>query len=227
METLNACIKGNMVKALIGINALLLVAIVALKNAPKENSDPAPRATVPRVQPAAAVDPQALRARLQLHARSGLSYARKNRLSTNVAFLIDMSRHSGSKRFFIYDLGADSLLASGLVAHGSCNQDFLEDAVFSRIPDCGCSAIGRYKVGYSYAGQFGTAFKLHGLDSSNRTAFERFIVLHAYDCVPDREIAPEYLCNSRGCPMVSPEFLKTASAYIRREKKPILLWIYN
>ncbi|RYY98958.1 MAG: hypothetical protein EOO11_06465 [Chitinophagaceae bacterium] len=100
-------------------------------------------------------------------------------------------------------------------------------APFSSEPGCGCSSLGRYKVGYAYNGSFGKAFKLHGLDASNRTAYARFVVLHAYRCVPDEELYPAALCNSLGCPMLSHKFLETAAGYIRREKKPVLLWIYQ
>ncbi|RYY40240.1 MAG: peptidase [Chitinophagaceae bacterium] len=215
-----------MVKTLIAANALLLVSAFAIWKG-RDNGEPKAAQAPAKVPTHTAADAAAIRSRLRGAASAALPYARRHGLSADVAFLLDMSLHSGRKRFFIYNLRADSVLASGLVAHGSCNEEFLEEAVFSKVVACGCSAVGRYKIGQVYPGRFGTAYKLHGLDSSNRTAFARYIVLHAYDCVPDREIAPEYLCNSRGCPMVSYAFLKTASGYIRQQKKPILLWIYK
>jgi hypothetical protein len=117
-------------------------------------------------------------------------------------------------------------MASGLAAHGSCNTAFLEQAKFSNAPGCGCSAIGKYKIGYSYKGRFGKAYKLFGLDNTNSKSFDRNIVLHAYKCIPDKEIYPQPVCNSLGCPMVSYEFLETAAAFIDESKKPLLLWIF-
>jgi hypothetical protein len=171
--------------------------------------------------------PEAEKARLRLHAKGAAGYARRNGFSPRVGFLVDMRQHSGRNRFFIYDLQADTVLASGLVAHGSCNMGWLTEASFGNEPGCGCTSVGRYKVGYPYKGRFGTAYKLYGLDSSNSNAFRRFVVLHAYDCIPDVEIYPRNICNSLGCPMVSYQFLETTSRYIRKEKRPILMWVYN
>lgn len=153
-------------------------------------------------------------------------YLKQAGFSTHYVFLIDMSLPSGQNRFFIYDLQKSSVAYAGLVAHGSCNTAYLPQPRFSNEPDCGCSSIGRYKIGYAYNGRFGKAYKLFGLDSSNANAFKRAIVLHAYDCVPDVEITSP-LCNSLGCPMVSYKFLDTAARIIEASAKPVLLWIYK
>lgn len=153
-------------------------------------------------------------------------YIKKNKLNNQYCFLIDMSLPSNKKRMFVYHLQNDSLVSSGLVAHGSCNTIFLKDAQFSNTPECGCSALGKYKIGYKYNGQFGEAYKLYGLDSSNSNAFKRFIVLHSYSCVPNEETNYP-ICNSLGCPMVAPKFLDEIQVYISKNKEPILLWIFN
>lgn len=155
------------------------------------------------------------------------SYASQHGCSTQYCFLIDMNIPSGKKRFFVYDIQKDTIVAAGLVAHGSCNKDFLREASFSNTPGCGCSSVGKFKVGYPYKGRFGSSFKLFGLDSTNSNAYERNVVLHPYDCVPDSESYPYPICNSLGCPMVSYKFLNQLSEMITQSKKPILLWIYN
>lgn len=99
--------------------------------------------------------------RLQSKVSKAKTFVQRSGFSTHYAFFIDMSLPSGKKRFFVYDLEADTILRSGLVAHGSCRSRFLEEAVFSNVPECGCSSVGKYKIGYAYEGQFGTAFKLH------------------------------------------------------------------
>lgn len=166
-------------------------------------------------------------AKLKKQAARGKAYAQSQKLSTQYGFLIDMSQPSGRYRFFVYDFKRDSILEKGLVAHGSCNMDYLEAAQYSNTPESGCSSLGKYKVSYSYKGQFGKAYKLNGLDSSNSKAFNRFVVLHAYDCVPNNEVYPQPICNSLGCPMVSYDFLAKLSGYIDKSSKPILLWIYQ
>ena len=107
-----------------------------------------------------------------------------------------MGLPSGKNRFFIYDLQKDSIVHSGVVAHGNCRSGFLKDPLISNVPECGYSSVGKYKIGYAYEGQFGKAFKLHGLDSSNSNAVKRIIVLHAYGVCGRRNLSSVYLQQS-------------------------------
>ena len=141
--------------------------------------------------------------------------------------MADMSIASGKNRFFVYDLEKDSVLLEGLVAHGSCDKGFQQYPAFSNTPDCGCTSFGKYKIGSSYNGKFGLAYKLYGLDTSNSNAFTRTIVLHSYTCVPEQETDPIPICNSRGCPMVSPGLLNQLKPIINKSNSPVLLWIYE
>ena len=145
-------------------------------------------------------------------------YCKSHLYSTSFACILDMNQHSGKKRFYVYDFEKDTIVSAGLVAHGSCNEYYLSKAKFSNIVGCGCSAYGRYKIGNSYPGRFGKAYKLYGLDTSNNNAFERKLVLHTYDCVPDEASYPQPICNSLGCTMVSYSFLKKVSNYIDKTK---------
>jgi hypothetical protein len=147
--------------------------------------------------------------------------------NTHLCFLADMRLPSGKNRFFVCDLDKDSLILSGLVAHGCGGSTFSATPTFSNVNGSSCTALGRYRVGYPYQGQFGRAYKLYGLDSSNDQAFARNIVLHSYAAVPAAETNPYPICNSRGCPMVSPAFFQQLQALIDGSKKPILLWIFD
>jgi hypothetical protein len=155
------------------------------------------------------------------------NYAIQNDLSTEYCFLIDMSLPSGRNRFFIYDLKKNSIINSGLVSHGSCNETFLARPKFSNESKSGCSSLGKFKVGEFYTGKYGKSFRLYGLDNCNSNAFKRAVVIHGYDCVPDEEIYPRVLCNSLGCVMVSYNFFDKVSRIIRKADKPIVLWIYQ
>ena len=187
-----------------------------------------PNKTVAIVKPGVKKnDHQQLLERLDIKADQAVVFCTKKKYNTNVCFLIDMKQPSGKKRFFIYDLNKRTIMYAGMVAHGSCNTSFLVDSKFDNTPGCGCSSIGKYKVGQKYNGQLGTAYKLHGLDSSNANAFKRFVVLHAYQCVPDFETYPLPICNSLGCPMVSHKFMEVLTSAIKDSKKPILLWVFK
>ena len=155
------------------------------------------------------------------------NYAIQNELSTEYCFLVDMSLPSGRNRFFIYDLKKNTIINSGLVSHGSCNETFLARPRFSNATSSGCSSLGKYKVGEFYKGKYGKSFRLYGLDDCNSNAYKRAVVIHGYDCVPDKEIYPRVLCNSFGCVMVSYNFFDKISRMISKTDKPIVLWIYQ
>ena len=155
------------------------------------------------------------------------NYAIENNMSTEYCFLVDMSLPSGRNRFFIYDLQKGSVIYTGLVAHGSCNETFLARPKFSNQERTGCSSLGKYKVGEFYVGKYGKSFRLHGLDNCNSNAYKRAVVIHGYDCVPDKEIYPRVLCNSLGCVMVSYNFFDKVAKVIRKTNKPIVLWVYQ
>lgn len=164
--------------------------------------------------------------RLKQKASAAAAFAKANDYNTNWCFLIDMKVVSGLKRFFVYNLEKDSLEMAGLVAHGSGSGKGEDDLYFSNTPNSNCTALGKYKIGKSYMGKFGLAYKLYGLDNTNNKAFERFIVLHAHPCVPNDDVAPVPICESWGCPTVAPAFLTAIRNYIDNSERPVLLWIY-
>ena len=137
-----------------------------------------------------------------------------------------MSLPSGDNRFFVYDLKKDTIKNSGVVTHGNCNQYWLEGRKYSNEQGSGCTSLGKYKIGYSYKGRFGLAYKLYGLDKTNSNAFNRFVVLHSHSCVPEIEVKDE-ICQSNGCPTVSPGYLQQLKPIIDKSSKPVLLWIYE
>lgn len=159
-------------------------------------------------------------------ANSAKQFAKKNKYNEQVCFLIDMKIRSGAERFFVYDLKADTVITSGVVTHGRCNERWLVGRKYGNEPGCGCTSLGKYKIGNAYNGRFGLAYKLHGLESSNNKAFERFVVLHAHECVPEEEVWSE-ICQSDGCPTVSPGFLQQLKKIINTSRQPVLLWIYE
>ena len=164
---------------------------------------------------------------IKLHSKAVIakSFVRDRDFNDNYCFLLDMSLPSGQNRFFVYDLQKDTISSSGLVTHGRCNEDWLKGRKYNNTVGGGCTSLGKYKIGYSYKGRFGLAFKLYGLDKTNDNAFKRYVVLHAHECVPANEIEGE-ICQSDGCPTVSPEYLEHLEKLIKKSSKPVLLWIF-
>lgn len=153
-------------------------------------------------------------------------YAIENGYDTGYAFLVNISLKSGKKRFYVVNLETMTIDNSGLVAHGRGDERFTFDKYFSNNPGSNCTSLGRYKIGKSYEGQFGLAYKLHGLDSSNNNAFRRFVVLHAMGCISYEETNVP-ICQSEGCPAVAPQFLEEIKPVIDSRKKPMLLWLFD
>jgi hypothetical protein len=164
--------------------------------------------------------------KIKLKTAEAKSFIKQKGYNNYYCFLIDMSLPSGQNRFFVYDLKKDTIRNAALVTHGRCNQLWLEGRKYSNKPGCGCTSLGKYKVGYSYNGRFGLAYKLYGLDKTNSNAFKRYVVLHAHECVPETE-AKDEICQSDGCPTVSPRFLLQLKTIINTSGKPLLLWIYE
>ncbi len=164
--------------------------------------------------------------KLRQKATDAKTFVSRKGFNDKTCFLLDMSLPSGQNRFFIYDLRNDSLESSALVAHGNCYQYWLEGRKYSNTVGSGCTSLGKYRIGNPYTGRFGYSYKLHGLDSTNDKAFERTVVLHSLSCVPETEVSDE-ICQSNGCPMVSPDFLQQLKTIINTSSKPVLLWIYE
>ncbi|MBY0537034.1 MAG: murein L,D-transpeptidase catalytic domain family protein [Chitinophagaceae bacterium] len=154
-----------------------------------------------------------------------LAYCKQKQFNTSIAFLINMDLESGENRFFVVDLASKKVLKAGLVTHGRCNQSWLVGRKYGNEVGCGCTSLGKYKIGKPYKGRFGLAYKLYGLEETNNNAFARFVVLHSHECVPEKEVAPAPICQSDGCPTVAPAFLKELAAVIDKSERPVLLWI--
>lgn len=158
-------------------------------------------------------------------ASAARQFVQVNHFNSTVCFLADMSIASGKPRFFVYDMKNNTVTMNGLVTHGRCNQNWLTGRKYGNAVGCGCTSLGKYRVAGSYKGRFGLAYKLNGLEATNSNAYNRFVVLHSMQCVPEKEVDPYPICQSDGCPTVSPGFLKELAVIIDGSKQPILLWI--
>jgi hypothetical protein len=164
--------------------------------------------------------------KLEAKAADAKIFVQKNNFNTSICFLADMSLPSNQNRFFVFDLKKGTIQNAGLVTHGHCNMNWLEGRKYGNAIGCACTSLGKYKIGKSYNGRFGLAFKLYGLDKTNDKAFERAVVLHSHECVPETEVKNE-ICQSAGCPTVAPGFLQQLKPILTASKKPVLLWIYE
>lgn len=185
--------------------------------------------TISKTESLPLIDTNAIRSK----AEQALKFCKQKQLNQNICILIDMSIHSGLKRFFVWSFEKDSLLNSFLVSHGcgesAWGQDFTkENVVFSNAFESHSTSKGRYKIGERGVSSWGvkTKYLMHGLDSSNSNASKRFIVFHSWEAVSNEEVYPSGTAEGWGCPAISNENFKTIDQIIQKEEKALLMWIY-
>lgn len=159
------------------------------------------------------------------------TYCEKNNLNQNKFILIDLSLHSGLKRFFVYDLKKSNKTDSYMVSHG-CGDNMWswtsskEDAPISNENDSHCSSIGKYEIGSRGVSQWGIKvnYLLIGKDKTNSNAVKRAIVLHSWEKISKEEVYPEGTPEGWGCPAVSNESMKEIDVLLKANKN-MLMWI--
>jgi hypothetical protein len=157
-----------------------------------------------------------------------VDYCHENDLNTDLGIFIDLGMNSGYYRCWVIGYADGVIKLRGLVAHGSGKSDWMPIGTrrYSNEKGSLLSSLGKYKTGQSYYGDYGLAYRLHGLDATNSNAFSRAIVLHAHRLIPDNQ-STKPLFQSWGCPSVSPGFLQQLHSIIDQSEKPMLLWIFD
>jgi len=138
--------------------------------------------------------------------------------------IIDYSKPSNEKRFFIIDIENRKLLYQILVAHGK-KSGYLNATTFSNKYGSHKSSLGFFRTGKSYFGIRGYSLKLEGLEKGiNDNAIQRGIIIHGADYVDERiAIGNGIIGRSWGCPSVS---LKLSKTIINLLRDGSLLFIY-
>lgn len=119
----------------------------------------------------------------------------------NVMSVIDFSKRSSLKRFFIITMSTGSVWAIH-TAHGKgsdSNHDGYAEK-FSNTPNSNMSSVGAYVAAESYSGSHGLSLRLDGKSTTNSNARSRAIVIHGADYVQDANVIQG---RSWGCPAVA------------------------
>ena len=138
--------------------------------------------------------------------------------------IIDYSKPSTEKRFFIIDIENHKLLYHTLVAHGK-KSGYLNATKFSNKYGSYKSSLGFFRTGNSYFGIRGYSLKLEGLEKGiNDNARLRGIIIHGANYVDERFVNGNgVIGRSWGCPAVSN---KLSKEIINLLKGGSLLYIY-
>ena len=159
------------------------------------------------------------------------NFSKQNDYNKYVAFMIDYSLQSGKNRFFVVDLKHEKISKKALVCHGSCKNESKNNAAcenFSNTSGSLCTSLGMAVIPERAYSKWGKNYKywIDGLETSNSNMRKRVVVLHAWEHVPDKEIYPEPIVMSWGCPTVSIKFLDELDAILKNNKK-VLLYSFN
>jgi hypothetical protein len=180
------------------------------------------------------IKPEVDKARLKLKAKAAKAFCNKRGFNNQFCLLIDMSLHSGLKRFFVWDLKGDSVMHRFMVAHGCCDApwsyaDTKDSPGFSNKDGSHCSSLGKYSLGKRAVSEWGVGIKyiMRGLESTNNNAESRLIVFHSWDQITDEEVYPDGTVEGWGCPTLSNNSFKVVDPMIKASKKPVLMWIYK
>jgi hypothetical protein len=172
--------------------------------------------------------------RTRQKAKEALSFSKAKSYSTQYCILIDMSLPSGVKRFVVWDFKKDSVLLSGMVSHGCGRWPWGADwskgkPEFSNADGSHSTALGKYKLSGRAYSNWGIHVKyfMYGLESTNNKALGRQIVFHSWEKVPEAEVHPNGTPEGWGCPAISNNTMKVVDPLLRKQKKPLLMWIYN
>lgn len=156
-------------------------------------------------------------------------YCQERGFSTDYYIMVDFSRPSGKRRFFIYDLKNERGILSSYCMHGSGKGNTDATPKFSNKFGSGCTSLGRYIMVGKGCTRFKNCVRLRGLDESNYMAETRGILIHSAGKVSRFNGQTEYIpigSESRGCFTVSRECVdKVMELYEQSSpKRPILIW---
>jgi hypothetical protein len=143
----------------------------------------------------------------QLFKDAYLAYEKTTNRSKSLLTIIDYSKPSTEKRFFVIDMDKKSLVFNTYVSHG-VNSGEKTATKFSNIVNSRKTSLGTFLTDSTYYGSNGYSLRLDGLTKGvNDNARERYIVVHGADYANESFLKQNgYLGRSWGCPAL-PEHL--------------------
>ncbi|YCO00510.1 murein L,D-transpeptidase catalytic domain family protein [Vibrio sp. VNB-15] len=130
-----------------------------------------------------------------------LAYKKTPDRKKSLLTIIDYSKPSTEKRFYVVDVDKKKLVFNTYVSHG-VNSGKKTATKFSNVVNSRKTSLGTFLTDTTYYGSNGYSLRLDGLTSGvNDKARERYIVVHGADYANPSFIKKNgYLGRSWGCP---------------------------
>jgi hypothetical protein len=166
-----------------------------------------------------------LLSRVASRAESLREFCRKEGYNTNVALFVDLSRHSGRRRFVAWDMERNVPIFICPVSHGSGAQKSHVRSAYARISNedgSHLSSLGRALVAERYEGCYGVAYRLDGLDAANSNLRPRCVVWHGWEHTTSYPIWPFATVGSFGCPVLSRKMMCRVDELLQRYDRVVI-----
>lgn len=143
---------------------------------------------------------------------------------TEYLTLIDFTKPSNERRFFIIDMCKRKVIHKSLVSHG-IKSGGLYPTNFSNEANSKKSSLGFYVTTTTYTGKYDLAMRLKGMEHSNSHANSRGIVMHGADYAGYDFLEKNgcFLGRSYGCPALPHDGFEQVVDWI---KEGTCLYIY-
>lgn len=166
-----------------------------------------------------------LRSRVRERATELLEYCRERGYNTRIALFVDLSRHSGRRRFVAWSFERNAPIFTCLVSHGSGSRQSRVRSAYARLSNedgSHLSSVGRALVAERYEGRYGIAYRLDGLDATNSNLRPRCVVLHGWEHTTSYPIWPRATVGSFGCPVLSRPMMQKVDTLLQAEQGVVI-----
>ena len=166
-----------------------------------------------------------LKSRVAERAEELLHFCKERDYNCHIALFVDLSRHSGRRRFVVWDFVKGGPLLLAPVSHGSGSSQSHIRSAYARLSNedgSHLSSVGRALVAERYEGRYGVAYRLDGLDDSNSNLRPRCVVLHGWEHTTSYPIIPFATVGSWGCPVLSRRMMQRVDAILQGESRVVM-----
>ncbi len=166
-----------------------------------------------------------LRSRVAERAVKLREYCHREGYNTKVALFVDMSRHSGRRRFVAWDMEQNAPIFTSPVSHGSGAMESHVRSAYARFSNedgSHLSSLGYALVAERYVGRYGVAYRLDGLSATNSNLRSRCVVLHGWEHTTSLPIWPLSTVGSFGCPVLSRKMMRKVDELLQLHDRVVI-----